>query len=65
MKFYNTTFKERSILNCIKKLVLSYYYYHYCSFFIGNIVVNNGSIGPSNKYIFRVGVDDILILLTV
>jgi hypothetical protein len=23
------------------------------------------TIGPSNKYIFRVGVDDILILLTV
>jgi hypothetical protein len=30
-----------------------------------NFLLRDGDIGPSNKYIFRVGVGDILILLTV
>jgi hypothetical protein len=32
---------------------------------LDEIALGENSIGPSNKYIFRVGVGDILILLTV
>jgi hypothetical protein len=39
----------------------SYKQYYWC--LIHYLLLNN--IGPSNKYIFRVGVGDILIMLTV
>jgi hypothetical protein len=58
-KLYRTVFILSS-KNDSENLCFEYDHYHQC-----RLLDVLETIGPSNKYIFRVGVGDILILLTV